>query len=117
MKLFFIAAALFLTFARAHAAEDVTLDCRTWGGWKDEQKTHYLLGYNDVVALFGLGGAVGGQSSQEVQQMISTFWPQGYNLGKLADELDKLCQTEPLKKMRLNLVIAGLAKVQRENAK
>ena len=118
MKSFFIAAVLFLTFTRAHAAEDVKADCTAWGGWENEPKTQYLAGYNDAVGLLGLGGAVGGESVQEVQKVIYALWPQGYNLGKLADELDKICLTEPLKKMRLNLVILGLAgKVQRENAK
>ena len=118
MKLFLIAAALILTLTRAHAAEDTKLDCTAWEGWQNEQKTQYLAGYNDAVGLLGLGGAVGGESAEGVQKVIFALWPQGYNLGKLADDLDKVCLTEPFKKMRLNFVILGLAgRVQRENTK
>ena len=64
--------------------------------------------------MLGFAAAIGGKSPDEIQKIVAVMWAQGYNLGKLGDELDKLCPTPPFKKMRLNLAISGIAaKVQR----
>jgi hypothetical protein len=74
----------------------------------------YLVGYADVIGIIGFGGAVTGKSPEEIKQTVAALWPQGYNLGKLGDELDKLCPTAAFQKMRISLVITGLAvKAQR----
>lgn len=74
----------------------------------------YLAGYNDAIGIVAFGGAAGGGSPEDTQKLIHTLWPRGYNLGNLGDELDKLCPTTAFQKMRISLVIAGIAaKAQR----
>lgn len=114
MKSFLIATTLLLSIVASIYAEDAKIDCTIWGAWSNEQKTLYLAGYNDAVAMLGVAGAIGGKSPTEIEKVIYTMWPQGYNLGKLGDELDKLCPTPVFKKMRVSLVISGIAeKVRR----
>ncbi|SRR6266498_4651918 len=107
---------LVATSLQSDAQQEATkIDCTMWGLWHNDQKTTYLVGYGDAVGLLGFAGAVGGKSPEEVQKIIYAMWPQGYDLGKLGDELDKLCPTAPFKKMRVSLVISGLAvKAQRK---
>src|SRR5438046_1113540 len=82
---------------------DAKIDCTMWKAWNNEQKTLYLVGYSDAIGIIGFGGAIGGKSPEEIQKIISALWPQGYNLGKLGDELDKLCPTAQFQKMRVSL--------------
>lgn len=114
MKAILIATALLLAPIALSLAEDSKIDCVMWGVWNNEQKTMFLVGYSDAIAMLGFAGAVGGKSPDEIHKMINTMWPQSYTLGKLGDELDKLCPTSAFKKMRVNLVISGIAtKAQR----
>ena len=114
----FILIGAFLLFtagtATAQQPQDVKLDCKMWLNWTNEQHTLYLAGYGDAIGILGFGAAASGKSPEEIRQLVNSLWPQGYNLGKLGDELDKLCPTAPFQNMRLSLVITGLAvKAQR----
>lgn len=114
MKAFLIALALLLAIGGWSLAQDPRIDCATWGSWGNEQKTLFLAGYSESIAMLGFAGAVGGQSADAISKVIHAMWPQGYNLGNLGDELDKLCSMPAFNKMRVNLVISGVAaKVQR----
>ena len=128
MKVLLIATALLLAFVGSSLAEDPRVDCAMWGVWSNEQKTMFLLGYSESVDM--LRGPVGvltaierhfaGQLLEDVikvlKSMVDKMWPQGYNLGKLGDELDKLCPTPDFKKMPVNLAISVVAlRVRRPN--
>jgi hypothetical protein len=96
-------------------AEDTKIDCSMWRVWNNEIKTSFLVGYSEAIGMMGFAAAAGGESPDTIQKVIHAMWPHGYNLGQLGDELDRLCPTPPFEKMRLNLVIAGVAaKVARQ---
>ena len=114
MKIFLVGIGAIFLFSQQSFAQDSKIDCTVWGEWTNEQKTMYLAGYSDAVAILGIAGAIGGKSPDEVVKIVGSMWPQGYNLGKLGDELDKICGAKPFDKMRVNFAIAGLAaKVQK----
>ena len=81
-------------------------------GWTKREHSEFLLQAHSVTRaqtrgkvecpLFPLDEIKKGDS-------FHTTWPAGYNLGKLGDELDKLCPKDPFKKMWLGLVISGIA--------
>jgi len=109
----FIAASLILILTTygftQESKQDQKIDCNIWRVWTNEQRTLYLVGYSDVIAIISFSGAVSGKSPEEINQIVHALWPKGYNLGQLGDELDKLCPTQPFKNMRVSLVITGLA--------
>lgn len=110
MKIFLFVGVLLLgSFGWSYGQQDPKIDCTMWGAWNNEQKTLYLAGYSDAIGMIGFAVAVGGRSPDEIKKVIHAMWPEGYNLGNLGDELDKLCQKDPFKKMRLSLVISGIA--------
>lgn len=114
MKTLLLGVGFLLSLVQLGYADDVKTDCTMWTAFTNEHKTMYLVGYSDALGVLGFGLATSGKSPEEIQKVTYTMWPQGYNLAKLGDELDKLCPTPVFKKMRVNLVITGLAaKVQR----
>lgn len=75
----------------------------------------YLAGYSDAVAMMGFAAAASGASPETNRKVMAAMWPEGYRAEKVADELDRLCLREPFTKMRISLVMSGIAvRVQRE---
>ena len=108
MKRLVISIGLLFIISGSGYAEEFKIDCKIWIAWKNEQKTIYLAGYVDALGMLGVVLAADGKSPVEIQKAMNPMWPQGYNLGKLGDELDKLCPAPVFNKMRLTLVISSI---------